>query len=353
MAIYLVTGTLGAGKTLNTIQMVHERAKAEGRPVYFANVNGMFEAGGLTFENWHKMPNPNDEGVDLATAVTPHSWQNAPDGSILVIDECQKFFPATSINTKSPSYVLDLAECRHRGFDVYLITQSPHLIDPKIKAWVSPHIHYRRIGGGNSTWRYTNEQVVNNILSVSDLSKAAVKKRVKLNTAYYATYKSASLHTNNRRTNPKLVALLTLPLVVVPLALWYAMHVFTGRSEHVTTPPPRNAQEAVARVSGLPLPPFKQDEEKFNPVLAYVPRVEAMPETAPAYDELRKPQDFPRPQCMASKKRGCQCYSQQGTLLRDYPRDLCRTYVKEGYFDPTRQPRRPTEPQPKAKSREP
>ena len=147
MAIYLVTGTLGAGKTLNTIQMVHERAKAEGRPVYFANVNGMFEAGGLTFENWHKMPNPNDEGVDLATAVTPHSWQNAPDGSILVIDECQKFFPATSINTKSPSYVLDLAECRHRGFDVYLITQSPHLIDPKIKAWVSPHIHYRRIGG--------------------------------------------------------------------------------------------------------------------------------------------------------------------------------------------------------------
>ena len=121
----------------------------------------------------------------------------------------------------------------------------------------------------------------------------------------------------------------------------------------MTTPPPRNAQEVVARVSGLPLPPFKQDEEKFNPVLAYVPRVEAMPETAPAYDELRKPQDFPRPQCMASKKRGCQCYSQQGTLLRDYPRGLCRAYVKEGYFDPTRQPRRPTEPQPKAKSREP
>ena len=52
-------------------------------------------------------------------------------------------------------------------------------------------------------------------------------------------------------------------------------------------------------------------EEKFDPTVAYVPRIEAMPETAPAYDELRKPQDFPRPQCMASKKRGCQCFSQQ------------------------------------------
>lgn len=73
---------------------------------------------------------------------------------------------------------------------------------------------------------------------------------------------------------------------------------------------------------------------------AYVPRIEAMPETAPAYDDLRKPKDFPRAQCMTSKKRGCQCYTQQGSLMRDYPRELCLARVRDGYFDPTREPHR-------------
>ncbi|WP_298079079.1 hypothetical protein [uncultured Cardiobacterium sp.] len=62
-----------------------------------------------------------------------------------------------------------------------------------------------------------------------------------------------------------------------------------------------------------------------------------MPETAPAYDELRKPKDFPRAQCMNSKKRGCRCYTQQGSLMRDYPREVCLARVRDGYFDPTRQ----------------
>jgi zonular occludens toxin len=73
-------------------------------------------------------------------------------------------------------------------------------------------------------------------------------------------------------------------------------------------------------------------------MIAYIPRIEAMPETAPAYDDLRKPKDFPRAQCMHSAKRGCQCYTQQGSLMRDYPRELCMARVSDGYFDPTRTP---------------
>jgi len=77
------------------------------------------------------------------------------------------------------------------------------------------------------------------------------------------------------------------------------------------------------------------DADRFDPTVAYAPRIEGMPETAPAYDELRRPQDFPRPSCLRRKKR-CECYSQQGTLMRDYPRELCLANVKHGYFDPTR-----------------
>ena len=151
MAIYLITGTPGAGKTLNTVQAVHERAKKESRAVYFANIDGMRDVNGLTFANWHKMANPNDPGVDLATDITPHSWQNAPDGSILLIDECQDYYPTISANAQQPAYIMDFAKHRHRGFDVYLVTQGPNLLNPKLKSWVSPHIHYYRAFGGNRT----------------------------------------------------------------------------------------------------------------------------------------------------------------------------------------------------------
>ena len=150
MAIYLITGTPGAGKTLNTVQAVHERARQESRAVYYANIDGMREVNGLSFANWHKMANPTDPGVDLATDITPHSWQNAPDGSILLIDECQDYYPTISANAAQPAYIMDFAKHRHRGFDVYLITQGPNLVNPKLKSWVSPHIHYYRAFGGNT-----------------------------------------------------------------------------------------------------------------------------------------------------------------------------------------------------------
>lgn len=341
MAIYLITGTPGAGKTLNTVQAVHERAKKESRAVYYANINGMFDANGLTFENWHRMGNPNEEGIDLATDVTPHSWQNAPDGSILLIDECQDYYPTVSANSKQPDYIMDFAKHRHRGFDVYLITQGPNLLNPKLKSWVSPHIHYYRAFGGSRTYRYTNEQIVNNVSNIKTVANSAIKKRVKLNSKYYGTYVSASVHTNNRRHHWKLIALLTLPFIFVPMSLWYVWDYYSD-TMHADEAPAAQAAPAAgsaAGLGGLPPPQAAMMEEKFDPIVAYVPRIEAMPETAPAYDELRKPQDFPRPQCMQSKKRGCQCYSQQGTLMRDYPRDLCLTYVREGYFDATR-PRR-------------
>ena len=36
--------------------------------------------------------------------------------------------PAMAANSKQPDYIMDFAKHRHRGFDVYLVTQGlPHL----------------------------------------------------------------------------------------------------------------------------------------------------------------------------------------------------------------------------------
>lgn len=333
MAITLVTGTPGAGKTLNTIEMVHKRAEQEARAVYYANIDG------ISFDGWHKMDDI--EGADLTTAITPHSWYNAPDGSILLIDECQDFYPSMSSSAKQPEYIMRFATHRHQGYDVYLITQGPNLINSKLKDWVTPHIHYRRIFGGNKTYRYTNEEVVNNIRDVNAIAKAAIKQRVKLNQKYFGTYHSASVHTKNTRVNKKLLAILAFGVLSIPLAMWYAYSAVSAKMEPVAVPQTQAIPGNGGAVGGVsPLPTAMPGviggrEQRFDPMTMYQPRIAAMPETAPAYDELRKPQDFPRPNCLKNGKR-CECYTQQGTLMQDYPRDLCLANVKRGYFDPTK-----------------
>ena len=59
-----------------------------------------------------------------------------------------------------------------------------------------------------------------------------------------------------------------------------------------------------------------------------------MPQTAPIYDQLTPPTDFPRvAACMTSKSKGCHCYTQQATPL-DIPETACEVFVKVGTFDP-------------------
>lgn len=339
MAIYLVTGTPGAGKTLNTIEAVHKRALKESRAVYYANIKG------ITFDNWHEMEDHRQEGVNLDTAITPHSWYNAPDGSILLIDECQDFYPSTSANKAQPDYIMKMATHRHRGYDIYLITQGPNLINSKIKDWVTPHIHYRRLWGGNKTYRYINEQVINNIRDVRAVAEAAIRQKVKLNKQYFDAYTSSVMHTQNRRYNWRIIAIMAFSLLAVPLGVYYVyygMQSFDGpppepelRYEYKQGPiQPQYNQPQPASLGDRLIP---SGTDGFDPLIMYNPRIAAMPETAPAYDDLRKPQTWPKPQCLISKaKDTCACYTQQATILHDYPDALCREYATHGYFDPTR-----------------
>lgn len=346
MAIYLCTGIIGSGKTLNTLKMVYDRAKDEDRVVWYYGIELIRDNGvGIDYSNWVEM-----QGIEHAGepgAVTPHSWQNAPDGAIIVIDECHKYYPPVGVGAKLPDYIVDFSESRHRGFDIYLITQGPARINSALKDWVQPHIHFRRLWHGQTVWRYDNEQCINDIRNTRAIAEAAIKSKCKLDKRWFKAYVSASQHSKNRRIPVKLLLVMLLPFVLLPGGLWYLYDYYQTQSALVaakTSPtasaspvsPGSLASPTAAPVAGFAAPSSAvADADRFDPNVAYAPRIEGMPETAPAYDELRRPQDFPRPSCLRRKKR-CECYSQQGTLMRDYPRELCLANVKHGYFDPTR-----------------
>lgn len=341
MALYLITGTPGSGKTLNTLETVHKRAIEEKRPVYYANIE-LTPNNKIKFDNWTKLEN---QATDRAPSV--YNWYDCPEGSIILIDECQDFFPPMGTTTKRPEYITKFATHRHQGFDIYLITQGPALINSSIKDWVQPHIHYRRIWGGNSTYKYENEQCINNIRNINEIARAAIKSRIKLNKDYFGTYQSSVFHTENKRIPKKLIYLFTFASIASIGGITYLYTFFNEKYNNInqekqqtTTEKPEKEQHKTIPAEIDFLSETKQSslkEKTFNPITDYQPRIEGLPETAPAYDELRRPKSFPRPQCLKDiEKNICQCFSQQATLLVDYPIELCESIVKRGYFDPTK-----------------
>lgn len=69
------------------------------------------------------------------------------------------------------------------------------------------------------------------------------------------------------------------------------------------------------------------------------PRVQGVPYSAPAYDEITKPKVAPEPVgCMTSKRTGCSCYTQQGTPY-ETTQAICQQILAHGLFVDWRDPK--------------
>lgn len=137
--ITLITGTPGSGKTLRCVELLAELrnsddAKTRSRLI-FANVNGLAPEIGAVAE------------------FDPLKWMDLPEGSLIVIDECQDFWPSRPSGSRRPESVAALNTHRHKGIDFVLLTQHPGLIDQDIRALVGRHLHaYRPRAQEHSVW---------------------------------------------------------------------------------------------------------------------------------------------------------------------------------------------------------
>ena len=93
--LHLITGANGAGKTLNTLKWVRERSLKENRPVCH---NGRFEpVPGGELSSWKK--------IDMK------NWQDEPDGTIFLVDECHNDFPLRPPSSTPPQARLGQPAC--------------------------------------------------------------------------------------------------------------------------------------------------------------------------------------------------------------------------------------------------
>ena len=221
--INLRTGTPGACKTLSAVEhlakMIErwEKHPDEARPVFVHGVKDLaLPHAPVPLIEWR-------EGQNKPPVMVP-DWDAMPDGSFVLVDEAQSFFPPRSSASTPPPHVAWLNTHRHRGFDIEVITQHPKLIDGSVRALVGKHQHYRRLFGGQRSYCYEWDACSD---SLSGLQNAVG--------GYYPFpknamrwYKSAEIHTKQKFKLPKWLLIPVIGIGIGAFAIPHAYSIITG-----------------------------------------------------------------------------------------------------------------------------
>lgn len=318
--IYLTTGANGAGKTLLTLKDVRAQQLKENRPVYYHGFE-MDEAKAAEF-GWQKFD--------------PKKWQELPDGSICIMDECQNEFPLRRAGSEVPDYIQAIAQHRRRrGFDFWMICPHPSLIDVFVRRLIdkpSWHRHLKRAFGADvvSVLRFSSPDMKCEEPGAGargEVSMVGYPKEV------YGWYRSASLHTGKKKI-PRAVYVLAACAIAVPAALYFAA---TGLYKNAT----KQAKPAAETVASAPSTNGASSGNSSmrqvqvmtaDEYIAHrVPRLPDFPHTAPAYDDITKPSEAPYPAACVHMGKVCKCYTQQATLLQ-VSGAVCLQIVAQGFF---------------------
>ena len=340
--IYLTTGANGAGKTLLTLKDVRAQQLRENRPVYYHG----FEAGEVITQQFGWKP------------FDPRKWQDLPDGSICIFDECQNEF-GSDLGTKDlPDYVKAIAQFRRkRGFDFWMVTPNPMMLHAFVRRCVenpSWHRHLKRAFGADMVsvgkFNYVNTECEKpGSFDKGEVSMVAYPKEV------YAWYKSASLHTA-KKAIPRAVWFFVAAAVLVPVAGYLAFKNVLGKpDEFRQISKAKGAKDPAQPGPGPRGGPGPAAARSLGPLTAVEyfdvrrPRVEAFPHTAPIYDGITSPKDAPYPAaCVIGKLpayaqgEDCRCWTQQATQLQ-VPVEICRQIATKGFFMDWAQPRAPVQ----------
>lgn len=309
--ITVITGTPGAGKTALAVDLLL-REYAD-RPLYVDNLNGLLlEHYELDVMEWHT---------------------EVPDGALIICDEIQRKWRPRGPGAKVPECISALETHRHRGIDFILITQNVKLIDSNVRALVGRHLHIRDTGW-MGRWLYEFPECDTN----NSWKRCENKRRYTLPKHVFDKYKSASMHIKPVRNRPVMLYFVGAAILALIYLLWTLYSSF--KSDPVTSQPDKPAitQQAPAIASGLAASvglapaPASSPVRKLDDRVDWIPRVSNMPETAPAFDDVRKVQAFPVVAGGVCFQGECKCFTQQGTNA-GLNHDECLTAINNPRFD--------------------
>lgn len=307
----LITGLRGNGKTLRAVSLMKQEI-AEGRPTFASNFKGL------------RVP-----GVQLLE--DPREWETLPTGSILFVDEAQRYWRARR-SGEPPAEVQAMETQRHVGITIVLLTQQPTYLDKHIRGLVDKHYHLIRRAGLKGSQVYEWERCRDDPLENAS-ADAAEKSVFVFDSKDFADYDSAEVHTIKAKL-PARAKMIAVAVLLVAGMFWWAL----GRFDR--TPADPVADDGVPAAGGTPTPRGDDVSRRvrglhYDSAESYLasltPRVHEVIWSAPAFDGREVVSD-PHVYCMASGhdgSDGCSCMTEQATRY-DMDLDKCLTLARHG-----------------------
>jgi hypothetical protein len=322
MAINLITGLPGSAKTLYTLFTVEARRIADNKALYDKWVEaGSDEENPPHQRNvyYYNIPLYRHKLPSWIKLEKPDDWVDCPNGHIFVFDECQEAFEPLNNSEKRPKYYTELSKHRHRGHDMYFMTQHPTYVDTYVRKNTEEHTHIMRTWGAQTCVLHVWKGVKDNC---DKTRKDSQQTRFTYPKHVYEWYRSSFLHTYKRKI-PKQVFYILFAIVAIAGCVYGVVNYFNKKIDITKA---ENAKTATSQALGS-VPVVKAS---FDPA-DYVPRISDLPHTAPRYDDLTQPSVAPRiVGCMVYQSR-CKCMTQQGTYHIS-SMQFCLATIENGLF---------------------
>lgn len=329
MSITLITGVPGSGKTLKAVWdhlrpyvgHVDVNVNDKGEEVrvpskVYTNINSLqiehelIEGGGT----WTLIDAKKNEWSYSGNPMGLRNWHNwAKPGAKIFFDEFQKFWPPRPNGAAVPPDMQALDTHRHMGVDFVVITQNCNNVDRHLLGLVDRHIHVRRVANMPLAVCYEWDHASRSLNYKNSMSKSPWRYPVKA----YKLYKSAELHTKQRRK--------------VPAVLWFILAGLGGAAYAFPTLQARLTE----RITGKPaeVAPVSEAPSTSEPQTYVKDGVRYTVQTTQTAVEPLQPASAPSPLplpaavpvvagCVVSVASDCKCYDTQGVKVPTVP-DLC------------------------------
>jgi zona occludens toxin len=321
--IYLITGVPGAGKTLYALNFVKALAEKDKRQVFYSGIRDCILP-------WTDL---DPEFVKGERRPGAEKWYELPASSMVVIDECQEVFRPRGQGAKVPAWVAELETHRHKGLDIFLITQHPMLMDSNVRRLVGIHFHVVRAFGMHRSTVHEFQGAKENC----DKSRAdSIRHDFKYPVESFGWYKSAEVHTHKRRIPMRLLFFVLIPFLLAALSyglyskMWkYASG--SGAADRITGKAAPDKGAGVAPGASHPGGAGGRKLSVAEWFEDFQPRISSLAFTAPRYDEVMRPVRVPFPAACVKSGSRCSCYTDQATKIQ-VAAEICLEIVANGYF---------------------
>ncbi len=298
--------------------------------------------------------------IQITREQVPEIYKHVEKNSLVLIDELQNFWP-NSRGKLSDEMMKFVSEHGHDGIDIIMMGQSFKDCHNAWRRRTERKVQFFKLSavGRDSNYNWTAYQAIPD--DKGEVNYKKVDTGIgKYDSKYFGIYKSHTSddvnkdHYKDSRFNilsqKKFTVIIPLFILASIYATYYVYRIFKHPNPVVKvqeSPKPKPVQTAVipAKTNNVspgqtqPAPSDSNEVKKLkeknelltaklkkytdDPMTQFNERSTGRPETAPAYDDVRKVNVMPQLKGCIRVDGRCGCFTQQATQVKNVPEDRC------------------------------